>query len=193
MIAVCQSPDFTVVGYTTTTITVQNNGGAPATCTVFCEYWHTIERVFPNGVGVLPTTPVIVGETTVNSVARYVPNEMWVHNNVSANENLAMACLVSPDFNTWRAPRAGSIVGLVARLDGAIVAGTLTVQVTKNGALLGAFTLSLAVGTVESQAAQAAGVDTYAAGDRLGMWLTSSASFAPGTRHLNAYFEVQEG
>lgn len=130
-IAVCQSPDFTVVGYTTTTITVQNNGSAPATCTVFCEYWHTIERVFPNGAGVLSTTPVIVGETTVNSVARYVPNEMWVHNNVGPNHNLAMTCLVSPDFNTWRAPRAGSIVGLVARLDGAIVGGTMTVQVTK--------------------------------------------------------------
>ena len=193
LIAVCQSPDFTVVGVTATTITVQNNAGAPAACMLFCEWWHTVERVFPSAAGALPTTPVIIGETTRTSVARYVPNEMWFHNNVAANENLAMGCLVSPDFNTWRAPRAGSIVGLVARLDGAIATGTLTVQITKNGALLGAFTLALTVGTIESQAIQAAGIDTFVAGDRLGMWLTSSAGFVPGNLHLNAYFEVEEG
>lgn len=40
---------------------------------------------------------------------------------------------------------------------------------------------------------QAAGIDTFVAGDRLGMWLTSSAGFGPGTLHLNAYFEIEEG
>lgn len=125
--------------------------------------------------------------------ARYVPNEMWGQNNVAASQtNVALSTLVSQNFDTWRAVRAGSVVGIVARHDLAIVAGTATIKVSKNGAVLGTFVVTLSSGTIESQATQAAGIDTYVAGDLLGMMITTSGTFSPNTGHLEAYPQLQD-
>lgn len=61
-----RSPGFVYVASTSTTVTIQNNNLVPADCTILCEWWHTIERAFPGAPPplVLPTTPVIVGEST---------------------------------------------------------------------------------------------------------------------------------
>ena len=38
--------DFSIVSVTATSVTVQNDGSAPANCDVLVEHWHTIERSF---------------------------------------------------------------------------------------------------------------------------------------------------
>jgi hypothetical protein len=127
------------------------------------------------------------------SPAQYTPNELWLYNNVAASlVDAALGATVSQNFTTWRAPRAGSIVGMVARFNGAIVAGTATVKVMKNSAVVGALVVTLSPGVSEGQTVQAAGVDTYVAGDLLSMAVTTDGSFAPATLHLEAGLQVQD-
>lgn len=125
--------------------------------------------------------------------AQYTPNELWARNNVAASlVDVALNGSVSQNFDTWRAPRAGSIVGMIARFNGAITAGTATVKVTKNGAVVGTFTITLSPGTDESQAIQAPGIDTYVAGDLIGMAISTDGAFAPATLHLEAGLQVRD-
>lgn len=125
--------------------------------------------------------------------AQYTPNELWARNNVAASlVDQALNCSVSQNFDTWRAPRAGSVVALVARFNGAITAGSAVVTMTKNGVVLGTFDLTLTVGTDEDQVVQAPGIDTYVAGDLLGMAISTSVDFAPNTIHLEAFPQVQD-
>jgi hypothetical protein len=86
--------------------------------------------------------------------------------------------------------RAGSIVGLSTRLTEAITAGTLTVEVTINGSP--SFALVHTSGT-GSQFTQSAGIDSYAAGDLVGIRITTDAGFLPNTTDLEAYIQVFEG
>ena len=96
--------------------------------------------------------------------------------------------------DTWPAPRAGSIVALTTRLAVAVIDGTITVKVAKNGT---AGTLSV-VSTSGSNASggtstQATGVDTYAAADMIGCEITTDGSLLPnGTDDIEVWIEVQE-
>ena len=56
-------PGFSYVASSTTTVTVQNDNVAAADCVLLCEWWHTIERVFPGSPPplVLPVTPIVIG------------------------------------------------------------------------------------------------------------------------------------
>ena len=122
---------------------------------------------------------------------RYVPNEMWMQNDVAASQtNVGLQGNVSQLFDTWRAPRAGSIVGLVTRFSEAITAGSVSLHVRVNGA---AGTLvATSVGGTGTQVTQAAGIDTYAAGDLLDIAITTDAGFLPISTDVEAYMEVQE-
>jgi hypothetical protein len=78
-------------------------------------------------------------------------------------------------------PRAGSVTGISARTEGARTGGTCTVDVTKNGTATGLQAVIDATNTQQHQATQAKDTDTFAAGDRIGVDITTDASWAAGS------------
>jgi hypothetical protein len=130
--------------------------------------------------------------TTIREMAA----EKWVQNNVAASQaNVDLSALVSTSFDTLKMIRAGSIVGLGTRLTEAVTDATgdsLLVTVTINGA---GGTLEIshtsALNPSGGEATQAAGIDTFVAGDEIGVELTTLASFAPVTTDLEAILELE--
>jgi len=117
--------------------------------------------------------------------------EQWARINVPAGAtNVPMSSQVSTSFDDIKMIRSGSIVGLATRLTAAITAGTLTVTVTKNGnpCVLGI----VHAGGTGSVATQAPGIDTYNAGDLIGIRFTTNAGFLPLSLNLEAWLEVLE-
>jgi hypothetical protein len=125
---------------------------------------------------------------------RFSPPEQWAQQNVAAGQAaVALSAQVSTNFDTLKAMRAGSIVGLSTRLTEAITAGTLTVTVTING-VAGALSLLHNAGfnATGGQVTQRAGIDRFVAADLIGVQLTTSAGFLPITTDLEAWLEIEE-
>lgn len=125
---------------------------------------------------------------------RFAPPEQWAQDNVAAGQAaVALSAQVSTNFDTWKAMRRGSVVGLSTRLTEAVTAGTATVRVTING---GAGTLNVvhtAGGNpTGGQSTQQAGIDRFVAGDLIGISITTDAGFLPTTTDLEAWLEVEE-
>jgi hypothetical protein len=135
----------------------------------------------------------LIGETnTITVLGIEAMPEIWAQENVAASQtNVPLSAQVSTSFDTIKMIRAGSIVGLGTRLTEAITAGTLTVSITKNGAA-GTLSIVHSTSSLGSALTQAAGIDTYVAGDLIGVQLTTSAGFLPNTTYLEAWLEVLE-
>jgi len=124
----------------------------------------------------------------------YSPPEKWDQQNVAGTQtDVDLTALVSTSFDTIKAIRPGSIVGLSTRFTEAITDATAdaaVVTVTVNGAA-GALAVSHSSGTNPSggEATQAAGVDTFAAGDLIGIQITTLASFTPTTTDVEAWMD----
>lgn len=133
---------------------------------------------------------------SVIAKAIYSPPEKWAQSNVEASQtDVDLAALVSINFDTIKAIRPGSIVGLATRFTEAITdatANSAIVTVTVNGAA-GTLAVSHSSGSNPSggEATQLAGVDTYNAGDLLGIQITTLASFLPVTTDIEAWLELQ--
>jgi hypothetical protein len=129
------------------------------------------------------------------AVAREWLGEKWVQNNVVASQsNVDLFALVSTSFDDLKMIRSGSIVGLSTRLTAAITdatADSLIVAVTINGAT-GTLDISHSSGTnpTGGEATQAKGIDTFSAGDLVGVELTTLGSYTPATLDLEAALEV---
>lgn len=126
--------------------------------------------------------------------ALYAPPEQWAQEDVAANQAaVALSAQVSTNFDTWKAVRAGSIVGLATRFTEAITAGNATVTVTING-VAGTLNVAHSAGSNPSGgvATQASGVDTYVASDLIGLSITTDAGFLPITTDVEAWLQVQE-
>jgi hypothetical protein len=118
--------------------------------------------------------------------------EQWSFQNVPASQTATvLSAAVSTEFDAIRMIRAGSIVGLGARLTEAVSAGTLTVSVTKNGVIQPSLNVVMVSGTA-GQATAASGAIPYVAGDLIGVVLTTDGSFAPTTTDLESWVEVTE-
>jgi hypothetical protein len=120
--------------------------------------------------------------------------EQWAQNDVAANQNnVALLAQVSTNFDTIKAIRSGSIMGLATRLTEPITAGTLTVEVTINGVGTGFTIVHTSISNASGGVAtQAFGLDNYVAGDLIGTRLTTDAGFLPVTTDLEAWVEVGE-
>ena len=115
----------------------------------------------------------------------------WAHADGAASQaDGGVETRGSQVFAAWRAPRGGSIVGLVTRFSEAITAGSVTLTVRVNGAP--GTLAATSVGGTGTQVTQAPGVDTYAAGDLLDIAITTDGAFAPITTDVEAYLQVQD-
>ena len=125
---------------------------------------------------------------------RFSPPEKWTQNDIAADQvDVALETLVSVNFADIKMIRAGSVVGLGTRLTEAITAGTLTVTITVNG-VGGTLAVVHTAGSNPSggEATQADGIDTFVAGDLIGMQITTTVGFLPVTTDLEAWLEIQE-
>jgi len=121
--------------------------------------------------------------------------EKWTQENVAATQtNVDLSAMVSTHFDDIKMIRAGSIVGLGTRFTEAITdanADSCLVEVTVNG-VEGNLGISHSSGGNASggQATQDPGVDTFSAGDRIGVSITTLGTFAPTTTDVEAWLEV---
>jgi hypothetical protein len=135
-----------------------------------------------------------VGDFT--AVDRYAPPEKWDQQNVAASQtDVDLTALVSTSFDTIKMIRAGSIVGLSTRFTAAITDATVdsaVVTVTINGAA-GTLELSHSSGVNPSggEATQGPGIDTFVAGDLVGIQITTLGTFAPTSTDIEAWLEVE--
>jgi len=189
--------DFTVISCTTTVLTVQNTSAGIATLNAWLWHQHTIDRVYGDNVVVdlnpQPFVPASSFTVVVPAPVSALP-EQWAQDNVAANQtNIALFAQVSTNFDSIKMMRAGSVVGLSTRLTEAITAGSLTVKLTKNG-VAGTLQVVHTSGGNPSggQTVQAAGIDTYVAGDLIAVQLTTNAGFLPITTDLEAWLEISE-
>lgn len=84
--------------------------------------------------------------------------------------------------------RPGSVVGVAACLSANITASTLRVCVSKNGTTFFS-AVNAATGVRTITGTQNKGTDTFVAGDRIGIKLVTTATYAPTT--LEGVFTVQ--
>jgi hypothetical protein len=119
-------------------------------------------------------------------------NEVFFQDNVAASQtDVALGARTRVSFADVVMPRAGSIVGLVTRFNDDVTAGTATIVVAVNGTP-GTLSVVSTAGANPGggEAIQAAGVDTFAAGDALSLEITTDGSFAPITTDMEAWIEV---
>jgi hypothetical protein len=169
-------------------VAVQDEGGAVVTTSTLNFVGGGIQATNVAGVGTItvPAPPTVI----------FALPEKWGQNGVTASQtNVPLTALVSVNFDDLKMIRAGSIVGIRTRLTDAVTAGSLAIKVTKNGV---AGTLAVTSTSISNQtggvATEAAGVDTYIAGDAIGVMITlTSGDFAPsGGTNLEVWLEVSE-
>ena len=178
-------------------VTAMNPTLAPITANVLAESWHSIERAF-GGVqnrhlNPQPFIPAEGGGAGSNNPM--APPDQW-SSPITPGQRAELVSLISGNVEI-KMIRPGSIVGLGTQLlarpelkakkpgklgvpAGVVTAGTLTIIVTKNGV---AQTLNVVHTSVLNasggQATQAPGIDTYNAGDTIGMLYTATSDLLP--------------
>jgi hypothetical protein len=118
----------------------------------------------------------------------------WFHNNVQAATTAQQLTRIqNAGIDGWVAPRDGWVWTLWGKITPARTAGTLTINVFKNGAQLG--TLSAVIDGVNTtyKASQAIGTESmpFKAGDQLDIRLTTDGAWAPNTADIIAGIEVE--
>jgi hypothetical protein len=111
---------------------------------------------------------------------------IWTHALIANQTDVALT-LVSTVNNDWTVFRAGSITGIATRLDAAVSAGTLTINVRVNGVIVFTSTVT-ATTTVTTQAKD---VDAIVASDLITVSYTSSAGFT-GPVLASVEVEIEE-
>lgn len=192
--------EFAFISADDTEITVRNNGVAVGSCDVLAEHWHTMERTFgPESVTALTPQPFVPAGTSGGAggdTDRYAPPEKWYQANVpAAQANVPLNALLSVNFDDIKMIRDGSVVGLSTRFNEAVTdpnAGSAVITVTING-IAGTLAVSHSAGTnpTGGEAIQAAGVDTFVAGDLIGIEITTLGTFAPTTAEVEAWLDFQ--
>lgn len=120
--------------------------------------------------------------------------EQWAENNIRRNQvNHPVDCQLSTSFDTFRMLSAGSITGLSTRLTQTMTAGSLLVEVTKNGAGTGFSLLHTnAANQTGGVVFQAAGIVPYVVGDLIGVQMTTNNLLAPLSNDLETMLQVTE-
>lgn len=119
--------------------------------------------------------------------------EGWYQDDVVASQTAVVLTRAAAGAlpTAWIAPRAGSIIGVAVLSTEARTAGTLTVEVFKNGSGTGLTAVLDGTNTTLKVTQQAAGLDTFAAGDQLDLRITTDAGWLPVTADIRGAIEVE--
>jgi hypothetical protein len=116
----------------------------------------------------------------------------WYQDNVAASQTDAV---LNMDGNTSRPEvptiRSGSVIGIALYTNEARSAGTLTADVTVDGTKTG-LTAVLDDATQTKTATQAKDTDTFTAGQRIGVKLTTDGTWAPITADITVTVLVEQ-
>jgi len=193
----------------TTVIEISEDGASWATCATFNQsgwinkefvaQFMRVTRKNLEGVNFPGLPNVDVG--AINDAAAPVPPasltlsppEKWNVQGVGDDTPpTAMSALVSTDFDTIKMIRGGSITGLSTRLTTPVLARTLTVTIAINGV---PGTLSIAHTSASNpsggEATQAAGIDTFVAGDLIGIQYETELGFVPVDSAVDAWLDME--
>jgi hypothetical protein len=130
----------------------------------------------------------------VNKIDQYLGFRKSFHffqDNVAASQT----AVILSDGVSGRGPisvRPGSILAIGVRSSEARTAGTLTVEVYKNGAATGLTAVLDATNTTVKVTTQARDTDTFIAGDQIAARVTTDASWAPTTADIDVTVEIEE-
>ena len=109
----------------------------------------------------------------------------FMQSDVAASQSaVALAVLGLTGNSEIVMPYAGSIIGISIASNDARTAGTLTVDATVNGTVTGLQAVLDGTNTTYYSATQAKDTDTFAAGDRIGVKITTDSSWAPTTADI---------
>ena len=150
----------------------------------------------------LPTPPLSLTLAELNAiisdadVAISALPDVWTQANIAASQtDVALSRVASASFVEIVAVRDGSIVGLATQITEAITDATadsaiVTVTIDGTPATL-ALSHSSGVNPSGGVATQAPGIDTFTAGQLIGVEITTLASFLPTTADIEALVEIQ--
>lgn len=117
----------------------------------------------------------------------------WYQDNVAANQtNVALNLNGNASRSELVTIRSGSVTGIVVRSNEARATGTLTVEVTINGVGTGLTAVLDATNTTAKATTQDPNLDTYNAGDRIGVRITTDNLWTPTTADITVMVEVLE-
>lgn len=129
------------------------------------------------------------------SSSAYSPPEQWaINGTIDAGEvDEPLSAQISTSFDTWQALVAGAVVGLGARFTDAIVAGSAIIAITINGVVTAGLDLTCDSGS-NPTGGIAAGAVPYAAGDLIGIVVTTSEDpdFSPTANNLEVQLRIQD-
>lgn len=107
----------------------------------------------------------------------------WERADVAASQS-AVALKLNANNDELVMPRNGSIVAITVASNAARTAGTLTVKPTVNGAEQLLSAVLDAANTQFKSTTQAVGTETFTAGQRIGVKITTDATWAPITADI---------
>lgn len=114
----------------------------------------------------------------------------WTQDNVAAAQTEVALTLNGGVRTEITMPRPGHIVGISIRSNAARSAGSLSVEPTLDGFVAGLAAVLDATDTQTATARQDPGIDTFTAGQRIGVKLSSDGSWAPTTADVDVAVEV---
>ena len=116
---------------------------------------------------------------------RYEIPAYFMQADVAANQAAVALNVLGLAGNTEiTLPKGGSIVGISIASNDARTAGTLTVDATINGTATGLQAVLDATNTQYHHANQVKDTDTFSAGDRVGVKITTDAGWLPVTADI---------
>lgn len=123
-------------------------------------------------------------------------HDVWFKDDVAANlSGVALSRAGDSQWaamdGKWIAHRAGSVTGVAVKSNAARAAGTLTVEVTKNGVGVGLTAALDGTNTTFKSSTQAKDTDAFAAGDEIGAIITTDAGWLPTTADIRVCIEVE--
>jgi len=115
----------------------------------------------------------------------------WYQDDVAASQS-GVALNLGGEASRTEIPvaRAGSVVGIAVYSNEARTGGTLTVEVTIDGVGTGLTATLDATNTQTHYATQAIGLSTFTAGQKIGVKVTTDASWAPTTADITVEVEI---
>lgn len=108
----------------------------------------------------------------------------WFQDNVAASQ-AAVALVIANARTEIPMPVGGSIVGIAVWSNAARTAGTLTVDATIDGTVTGCQAVLDGTNTQTDTGSQAAGLDLFTPGQRIGVKITTDGSWAPTTADID--------
>lgn len=137
-------------------------------------------------------TALIVGtDLTTATGGQKIGLPAWVQDNLTTSMSASAMRVAAVSGQTQiTVPFTGSVIGISGNLSAAITAGTLRIDATVNGTSVFS-AVNAATGVRVIYGTQAKDTDAIARGDRLGVKLTTSASFAPANNDLTAVVWIE--